>query len=59
MDKNGKDRHIPRNRIKKFKTQKVSTMPGNFKDLLETQEVADLLAYLSTLTLPTITASVH
>ena len=59
VDKNGKDRHIPRNRIKKFKIQKVSTMPGNFKDLLETQEVADLLAYLGTLTLPTITASVH
>ena len=34
-------------------------MPGNFKDLLKIQEVADLLAYLGTLTLPTITASVH
>ena len=59
VDKNGENRHIPRNMIKKFKTQKISTMPGNFKDLLETQEVADLLAYLGTLTLPTITASVH
>jgi putative heme-binding domain-containing protein len=59
VDKNGKDRHIPRNRIKKFKTQKVSTMPGNFKDLLETQEVADLLAYLGTLTLPIITSSIE
>ncbi len=57
VDKEGKDRHIPRDKVKKFKTQKISTMPGNFKDLLEVQEVADLLAYLGTLTLPAITAS--
>ncbi len=57
VDKEGKDRHIPRDKVKKFKTQKISTMPGNFKDLLEVQEVADLLAYLATLTLPAITAS--
>ena len=59
VDKNGKDRHIPRNRIKKFKTQKTSTMPGNFKDLLEVQEVADILAYLNTLTLSAIATSIH
>lgn len=59
VDKEGKERHIPRDKIKKFKTQKISTMPGNFKDLLEVQEVADLLAYLGTLTLPVITASVQ
>ena len=57
VDKEGKNRHIPREKVKKFKTQKISTMPGNFKDLLEVQEVADLLAYLGTLTLPAITAS--
>ncbi len=59
VDKNGENRHIPRNMIKKFKTQKISTMPGNFKDLLKIQKVADLLAYLGTLTLPTITSSVN
>jgi len=57
VDKEGKDRHIPRDKVKKFKTQKISTMPGNFKDLLEVQEVADLLAYLGTLTLPAITSA--
>ena len=59
VDKAGKSWHIPKAKIKKFKTQKISTMPGNFKDVLEVQEIADLLAYLGTLTLPTITASLH
>ena len=43
----------------KFKTQKISTMPGNFEDLLTTQDVADVLAYLSTLRLPSINKSIH
>ena len=59
VDKNGTKLYIPMDKIKKFKTQKTSTMPGNFRDLLEVQEVADLLAYLGTLTLPTITASIY
>jgi len=59
VDKNGKDRHIPRNKIKKFKVQKVSTMPENFKDLLKTQEIADLLAYLNKQILPNVTFSIQ
>lgn len=59
VDKEGKNLHIPRDRVKKFKTQKISTMPGNFKDLLKVQEVADILAYLGTLTLPFISVSEH
>jgi len=57
VNKEGKNLHIPREKIKKFKIQKISTMPGNFKDLLEIQDVTDVLAYLGTLTLPTITNS--
>ena len=50
IDKNGEELHVQKNKIKKFKTQKISTMPGNFKDLLTTQEIADILAYLDSLT---------
>ena len=57
INKEGKNLHIPREKIKKFKIQKISTMPGNFKDLLEIQDVTDVLAYLGTLTLPAITNS--
>ena len=52
VDKNGVELHVPVDKIKKFKTQKISTMPGNFRDLLKVQDVVDILAYLSTLTLP-------
>ncbi len=51
IDKEGNELHIPKETIKKYKTQKISMMPGNFKDLLEVQDVADLLAYLRSLTL--------
>jgi hypothetical protein len=57
VDKEGKNLHIPREKIKKFKIQKISTMPGNFKDLLEIQHVTDVLAYLESLTLPVIARS--
>ena len=57
VNKEGKEIFIPKNIIKKSKTQKISTMPGNFKDLLEVQDVTDVLAYLETLTLPSITIS--
>ena len=57
MDKAGKNLHIPREKIKKFKIQKISTMPGNFKDLLEIQDVTDVLAYLESLTLPVFASS--
>jgi len=52
VDKEGNDMYIRKEHIKKYKTQKISMMPGNFKDLLEVQEVADILAYLKTLKLP-------
>jgi len=52
VDKEGKELFIRKEDIKKYKTQKISMMPGNFKDLLEVQEVADILAYLKSLTLP-------
>jgi putative heme-binding domain-containing protein len=57
VDKDGGNLHIPRETIEKFKIQKISTMPSNFKDLLEIQDVTDVLAYLGTLTLPAITNS--
>jgi len=52
IDKEGNDLFIRKDQIKKYKTQKISMMPGNFKDLLEVQEVADILAYLKSLKLP-------
>ena len=54
VNKEGKLLTIKKYDIKKFKVQKISTMPANFKNLLEVQEVADILAYLKTLTLPEI-----
>ncbi len=57
VNKEGKRLHVPMEKIKKFKTQKISTMPGNFIDLLDVQEVADILAYLGSLTLPALTVS--
>ena len=57
LNKEGKNLHIPRENIKKLKIQKISTMPGNFKDLLEIQDISDVLACLGSLTLPTITNS--
>jgi putative heme-binding domain-containing protein len=49
MDKEGKALHISKDEIKKFKTQKISIMPGNFKDILTQDDVLHLLAYLGTL----------
>ncbi len=37
--------------IRKFKTQKISIMPGNFIDILTLQETRNLLAFLETLKL--------
>jgi len=52
MDKEGNLLHVPKDEIKKYKTQKISIMPGNFKDILSQDEVRHLLAYLSTLKIP-------
>ena len=52
VNKEGNQLHIEKRNIKKFKTQKISIMPGNFKDILSVEEIGDILAYLSTLTVP-------
>jgi putative heme-binding domain-containing protein len=49
IDKDGTALHILKEDIKKFKTQKISIMPGNFKDILTGDDIRHLLAYLSTL----------
>ncbi len=51
IDKEGNVLHISKDEIKKYKTQKISIMPGNFKDILSQDEVRHLLAYLGTLKL--------
>jgi putative heme-binding domain-containing protein len=55
VNKDGDRIHVPREQIKKSKTQKISMMPGNFKDILSPQEIADCLAFLKTLTASQIT----
>jgi putative heme-binding domain-containing protein len=52
MDKEGNVLHVSKDEIKKYKTQKISIMPGNFKDILTQDEVRHLLAYLGTLKIP-------
>ena len=52
VDKSGKLRHISKDQIKKIKTQKLSMMPGNFGELLTTQQIKDILAYCQTLRHP-------
>ncbi len=52
VDKEGKSLHVEKSLIKKFKMQKISIMPGNFKDILSKEEIQNLLAYLTSLTLP-------
>lgn len=49
VDKEGNSLHIFKDEIKKFKTQKISIMPGNFEDILTRDEIRHLLAYLQTL----------
>ncbi len=43
---------IPKDRIQKFKIQKISMMPGNYKEILTVSEIQDILAYLETLIAP-------
>lgn len=52
VNKEGKLLHVRKNNIKKFKTQKISMMPGNFKDILSVEEIRDILAFLATLKIP-------
>jgi len=50
VNKDGNKLHIDKSDIKKFKTQKISIMPGNFEDILSEEEIGDILAFLTTLT---------
>lgn len=52
VNKEGERIHVEKDDIKKFKTQDISIMPGNFKDILSDQDIRDILAYLSTLEAP-------
>lgn len=52
VDKDGKQIHISKDQIKKMKTQSISMMPSNFKEILGIDEVRDILAYLETLKSP-------
>ncbi len=58
INKEGDHLSILKSEIKKFKTQKISIMPGNFKDILSIQEVQNILAYLSTLKVPELSGVV-
>ncbi|PIQ97482.1 MAG: Triheme cytochrome c, partial [Nitrospinae bacterium CG11_big_fil_rev_8_21_14_0_20_56_8] len=57
IDKEGKGLRVPKEQIKKFKTQDISMMPGNFKDILTPQEIADCLAFLTSLKLTTLSSA--
>lgn len=52
VNKEGDRVHVEKDDIKKFKTQDISIMPGNFGDILSEQEIRDILAYLSNLPAP-------
>lgn len=52
VDKDGKQIHISKDQIKKMKTQSISMMPSNFKEILGVDEIRDILAYLETLKSP-------
>ena len=52
LSKDNKVFNISKDVIKRFKTQKISMMPGNFRDLLSIQEVRDLLAFCKSLRHP-------
>ncbi|MBI3358781.1 MAG: Triheme cytochrome c, partial [Nitrospirae bacterium] len=41
---------IPKSNITSIDVQKISTMPGNFREVLTMEQFHDLLAYLLTLT---------
>jgi hypothetical protein len=49
IDGSGDVKKVKKSDIKKMVQQKVSIMPGNFRDLLSVEELHDLVAYLLTL----------
>lgn len=50
LEASGETRKLKKSDIKKMVQQKISIMPGNFKDLLTVKELHDLLAFLLSLT---------
>lgn len=54
VDKDGKLLRIAKDQIKKMKTQSISMMPSNFKEILTVEEIRDILAYLETLISPVV-----
>jgi len=50
MDDQGEIRKIAKSDIEKVVPQKVSIMPGNFREILTMEQFHDLLAFLLTLT---------
>ena len=54
VDKDGKFLHISKDQVKKVKTQSISMMPSNFKEILAVEDIRDILAYLETLASPAV-----
>jgi len=52
INKDGEAMHISKDIVRKYKTQKISIMPGNFKDILSHDDINNILAFLKSLTLP-------
>ncbi|MGV7222574.1 MAG: c-type cytochrome [Nitrospinales bacterium] len=59
ITKDGEAMHVSKDIVKKYKTQKISIMPGNFKDILTVDDIKNILAYLKTLTLPQMQANTN
>ena len=49
ISKDGEAMHILKELVKKYKTQKISIMPGNFKDILSSDDIKNILAFLKSL----------
>ena len=52
IDKEGRELHISLDKITKYKTDNISIMPEDFKEVLTEKEIKDVLAFLQTLTVP-------
>ncbi len=52
LDKEGNLLKVTKSEIKKFKTQKISIMPGNFRKILSVEDIQNILAFLEQQTLP-------
>jgi len=50
LDDQGEVRKIPKSEIEEIVPQKISIMPGNFREVLTIEQFHDIVAFLSTLT---------